>query len=178
MAKKARSGLKVHENGFIEISSEEAATEALSRFRNLKAEIEEVRKESGLADLEKDAVAYSAAVRDFMIKHALDQLQGDGFHGTLVKGFMEARWVTDERDLSGDEPAYVETLQVLIERKCKSKISKPGSKARKLWLSLTRRVADPQLIEDAVGRGDVVVDEISAAWYERPRQPYLRVYED
>lgn len=170
--------VKVQKNGFIEIKTEEDALEALTRFRNLKAEIDEVRADSGLDELEKDAVAYKAATEAFMVQARLKHIQGDGFHGTLVEGTGSSQWIATDDDLKVGTPKRCKSLQSIIEKKFKSSIGEKGSKARKMWMRITKRVLDPEAIEELVNEGVLDVDEISPAWYEVPRKPYLRLYED
>ena len=170
--------LKVHDNGFVEIKTEKDAVQALNAFRNLKSEIDEVRKESGLDEMEKDAAAYKAAAQKFMIDMKLDHLQGDGFHGTLVKGTGGSTWIATDDDLTDKSPARCQSLQSIIEKKFKSKVKTKGSKARKVWMKVTKRVIDPEKIEEVVNEGILDVDEIAPAWYETERAPYLRIFED
>lgn len=171
-------GLKVHDNGFVEIKTKKDAIEAMARFRDLQAEIQELKEESGLNDLEKDAVAYKAAAQSYMIDAGLDHLPGDGFHGTLVKGSGASHWIATDDDLTGNEPARCQSLQSIIEKKFKSSIKAKGSKARKVWMKITKRVIDPDAVEEAVNAKLLSVDEIAPAWYETTRAPYLRIFED
>lgn len=171
--------MKVHDNGFIEIKNEKDAVKALVAVQNLKKEIDDLRQEHGIIDLENDAVAYKAAVQNYMIEHELEQIQGDGFHGTLVKGTSSSRWITTDDDLTGDEPNEAAmSLQEIIEKKFKSKISAKGSKARKVWMKITRRIADPEALEEAVNGKTLTVDEIAPAFVQVERKPYLRIFED
>ena len=170
--------LKILNSGYIEIKTKKDAVEALTRFHNLKAEIDAVKEESGLNELEKDATAYKAALQSFMTDKELDSLQGEGFHGTLVKSFGDPRWIADVNDLSGDEATTVVPLAEVIEAKFKSKIATKGSQARKVWMKMTKRVIDPEAIDDLVNDGTLDADEISSSFVEAPRQPYLRVFND
>lgn len=170
--------MKVHDNGYIEITTDEDAIEALQNAKNLQNEIEEVKAESGLDELEKDLTAYKAALRDFMIRTNIEHIPGDGFHGTLVKGSSGSRWITTDDDISENDPERVMSLQACIEKKFKSKVSEKGSKARKVWLKITKRVADPEAIEEAVNEKVLKVEDISPAWVELTRAPYLRIFED
>lgn len=170
--------LKILNNGFVQIKTQKDAKEALSAFRDLKAEIDALKEESGLNELEKDAMAYKAAVQNFMKEKDVEQIQCDGFHATLIKGAGSSRWITDEDDLTGNETDRNATLKECIEKKFKSKVTEKGSKARKAWMKITRRVADPSAIEEAVAEGLIDVDDISPAWVETPRAPYVRVFED
>ena len=169
--------LKIHQDGFVEIKSKKAALEALQAFRDLKAEIDEVKKESGLDELERDAMAYKAAAQNYMIDKDVEQLQGDGWHATLVKGHGSSRWIVDHGDLTGDEPDRVVPLRDIIEEKFGSSVKAKGA-ARRMWMRITKRVADVEGIEEVVNAGDLDVDEISPAFIETPRAPYVRIFED
>lgn len=169
--------MKVLNNGYIEIKTKKDAKEALQNAKNLQDEIAEVKKETGLDDLEKDLTAYKAALRDFMVRNEMEAVEGEGFHGTLVKGSGGSRWLTDDDDLTGDEPNRCRTLKLIIEEKFGESVKRKGA-ARRAWLKVTRRVADPEKIEAAVAEGVLDVDEISDAWIEIERKPYLRIFED
>jgi hypothetical protein len=174
--------MKVHENGFIEITNAKDAKEALQSAKNLQDEIAEVKAESGLDELEKDLTAYKAALRDFMVRSDIEHVEGDGFHGTLVKGSGGSRWITDEDDRADLDPARCRPLKSIIMEKfgvntLKGKHPKV-QEARKLFNRITKRVADPEAIEEAVNEKLLDVDEISPAWVEIQRAPYLRIFED
>lgn len=169
--------MKVHDNGFIEITNAKDAKEALQNAKNLQDEIAEVKAESGLDDLEKDLIAYKAALRDFMVRAKMDHVEGPGFHGTLVKGAAGSRWITDEDDISDTDPARCKSLKQIIEEKFGESVKRKGP-ARRAWLKITKRVADPEAIEEAVNEKLLDVDEISPAWVEISRAPYLRIFDD
>jgi urocanate hydratase len=170
--------LKIHDNGFVEIKTEKDALEALRRFRELKEGIDEIRRENDLDDMEKDAAAYKASAQNFMIQANLKHLQGDGWHGTLVESSGTSHWIETDDDLTENMRKDARSLQSIIEEKFKSSITEKGSKARKMWLKITKRVLDPDAIEEQVNEGKLKVDEISPAWYETSRAPYLRIFED
>lgn len=172
--------LKVHGDGFVEIKTAADATKALVAFKNLKGEIDELKEESGLNDLEKDAMAYKVAVQNYMVDNDLEQIvvKDQGFHGTLVKGFASSHWIGTDADLTGDEPEHVESLQSIIESKFNNSVTTKGSKARKVWLRITKRTVDQEAIEEVVREGTLVINEISPAFIEKPRAPYLRIFDD
>lgn len=168
----------MHENGFVEIKTQKDALEALKRFRELKEGIEEIRAENDLDAMEKDAAAYKVAAQGFMLRSNIDSIQGDGWHGTVVRSSGTSHWIETEDDIPENARDDVESLDTIIERKTKSKISEKGSKARKLWMKMTKRVLDPEAIEELVQEGKLKVDEIAPAWYETQRAPYLRIWDD
>lgn len=170
--------MKVHDNGYIEIKTAKDAKKALEAAKNLQDEIAAVKAESGLDELEKDLTAYKAALRDFMMAAEIEHVEGDGFHGTLVKGSGGSRWITDDDDMDETTPDRCKSLKTIIEEKFDERVKTKGSKARKVWLKVTKRIADPEAIEEAVNEKLLDVDEISPAWVELQRKPYLRIFED
>lgn len=171
-------GLEILDNGYIKIGTKKDAIQALENLRDLKAELVEVKAEAGIDDLEKDIVAYSAGIRDFMVGKNIDQLQGEGFHGTLVKGSGGTRWITTDDDLSGDEIGTVQSLQTIIEKKFKSGIDEKGSKARKVWMKITKRVLDKEALDVAVDAGILKTEDVASAMVEISRAPYVRIFSD
>lgn len=175
--------VKVKASGEVVIKTDKDATEALEAFRRLQGEIEELREESGLTELEKDAVAYKAAVQNYMKANKKKEVRGKGFHGTLVTGFYGSHWIATDEDmtpenLEGAKNRKIIPLQTIIEKKFKSKITVKGSKARKVWMKITKRVIDQEKIDELVSEGTLKVDDIAPAWVEKEKAPYLRIFED
>lgn len=170
--------VKVTSDGVVVIKTDKDAREALEAFQRLKVEIDELKEESGLNDLEKDAVAYKAAAQNYMIAKKRDQIQCKGFHGTLVKGYYQSHFVATEDEIAEGDPEGVIPLQKIIEKKFKSKIKDKGSKARKIWMRITKRVVDFSAIDELVAEGVLAVDEIAPAWVEKEKAPYLRLFDD
>ena len=175
--------LKVKGNGEVIIKSEKDAAEALEAFRRLQDEIKELRAESGLDELEKDAVAYKAAAQNYMKTNGIKQIQCRGFHGTLIEGFYGSHWIATPDDMTADallgaKNRNIVPLQTIIEKKFKSKVTDKGSKARKMWMKITKRVVDQNAIDELVQAGKLKVDEISPAWVEKEKAPYLRLFDD
>ena len=169
--------LKVTEDGFIVIKSKKDAKAALTKFQNLKQERDELYEESGMKDMEEELVSLKAAVTKFMADNEVEQIQCEGFHATLITGYHGGHWVATPDELA-DEPEGINALSSIIEKKFKSKISDKGSKARKVWLRITKRVVDHEAVEAAVADGTLKVKEIAPAWSEKEKAPYVRVFED
>lgn len=170
--------LKVTKDGWVVIKSKKDAAEALEAFQQMKAELDELREEHGITDLEKDLVTYKTAVQTWMVETGVEQVQCRGFHATLVKGFYGSRWIATDDDITEGDPAGAASLQSIIEKKFKSKVTEKGSKARKVWMKITRRVVDHDKVEELVQAGTLNVDEIAPAWSEKEKAPYLRLFED
>lgn len=170
--------LTVTDDGYIVLKTKKDVKQAVTKLRDLKAERAVEYEESGLKDMDEEIIALSAAVRDFMNEQGMEQVDGDGFHATLVRANYAGHWVTTEDEIAEDDPPYVVSLKKLIEKKFKSKVTQKGSKARKVWMQVTKRVADHEAIEAAVADGTLKVDDISKAWVEKTKAPYVRLFED
>ncbi len=168
--------LKVHDNGFVEIKTKKDAEEALKRFRDLKIEIDETKADSGLVELEQDAMAYKAGLQNYMIRHKVEQMQGRGFHGTLVKGAKSKRWIATDSDLTGEEPKGTLSLKAIVEKKL-GDVTKKGP-GRRLWRKITKSIVDIEGLEEAVDSELLTTEEIAPAYIETEGTPYLRVYEE
>lgn len=174
--------MKVHDNGFIEITNKKDAKEALQAAKNLQDEITTVKAETGLDELEKDLTAYKGGLTQFMVRTEMESVEGKGFHGTLVKGSGGSRWITTDDDITESDPERCKSLKSIIMEKFGVSSLKGKDRrvveARRLFNQITKRVADPEAIEIAVEEKQLTVDEISPAWVELSRAPYLRIFED
>jgi len=170
--------LTVTDDGFIVIKSQDDAKKALQKFQTLKAERDELYEEHGIKDMDEELVALKAAVTKFMADNKVEQIECKGFHGTLVKGYHGGHWLATDDDISPGDHKTAKSLQAIIEKKFKSKISVKGSKARKVWMKITKRVVDHEAVEAAVADGTLNVKEIAPAWSEKEKAPYLRIFQD
>jgi hypothetical protein len=176
--------LKVTPDGVYVIKTEEDAKKALRMFEARKAEILELREESGLDELDKEAISLKAAVRDWMIDKGTDKLIfEDGKHATVVRQHYGARWIGDEDDIDPDVKKLAGErelipLRTIIEKKFESSIKEKGTKARRIWRKITKTVIDHEAMQELVSEGVFSVDEVSPAFVEQEKAPYLRIFED
>jgi hypothetical protein len=156
-----------------------SATAALEQYRKLLAEIAEIEKREGLDEKRDQAFKLKADVTTWAVENDLDTIPLDGAHAKVVKQSYGSHWVSTADDLVyGDYAENVKPLYTLIEETYKSRISTQGSKARKMWMRLTKRVADPVAIDEAFADGAIKVEEISSAFVEKEKKPYIRIFND
>lgn len=176
--------LKRAANGTYSVTSLKQAKEALQLHQSLKDEIEEIRKANELPEMEMDAAELKKAVTYWAIHNRVERIDFDsGFHATLIEQFMDSHFILEDDDLPDPESGYqsagkVVPLKTILEKKFKSKVTDKGSKARKVWLRITKRVVDNEALDAVVAEGVLNVDDVKAAFVQKPKAPYLRIFED
>lgn len=172
--------LKRTDNGQYIIKSKKELKAAMNLFQTLKAEIEQIREEHGLPEMEVDAVELKKAATAYMVQAGIEQVDIDGgAHATLVRQSYDSRFVAtkadlEELDLSEFNTAdrKVKPLRTIIFKKF------PKGEAKEIWNRVTRRVVNKAAIEEVVAEGLLTVDEIAPSFIEKSKTPYLRVFEE
>jgi len=168
--------LKMNVNGQYVVTSKKQAIEALVMMHTLKDEIAEIRKKAGLDELEQDAVELKKAVTGYCVNHGVERLDfehdDDPMHGTLVKGYDRTWLLTDEDFRSAGAPVGAKSLRRILRRKFGSEDFK------RIYARITKRVLDPEELDALVTEGVIDADEIAPAFVEKPRTPYLRIFND
>lgn len=168
--------LKILTNGQYVIKSKKQAIEALQMMQTLKDEIEEIRKDHGLGELEQDATELKKAVTAYCSNNGIDRLDfahdDAPFHGTLVAGH-DTRWILSKDDLvSAGQPKGAKSLRAILRAKLSTEDFKYA------WAKVTKRVVNPEGIDELVTEGMVSENDVAPALVEKPRTPYLRIYQD
>lgn len=154
MAKKKTIGggksLKMSKNGTIHVKNREELALALQEAQELQEQIEPLMRR--VTELKKGAVYYAAEKR-------IDVVQLDGSYWRLIS-----------RTSRGWDASMLR--KIVGKKKVKIK-----GKMKPLWNLLTKRVPDPDAINDAINEGFVDEGEIEEAFIERPQQPFMQRYE-
>jgi len=173
--------LKPAANGEYNVRNLKEAKEALQLMRAIAEEVREIYEEHGITQLQDDSTELKKAATRWAVASKTERIDFDsGFHATLVSQSYDPRYVATDEDMPDELPEgrKVIPLQTIIEKKFKSKVSKPGSKAREVWFSITKRVIDREAIDQAVADGVFKVDDVAPAFVEKQKAPYLRIFED
>lgn len=174
--------LKPTKSGEYHIKTLKEAKEALVLFQSIKGELDEIREREGMAEMEQDGVELKKAVTRFAVSTKTERIDfDDGVHATLVSQFYGAEYIATVDEIPASLPENrkkVVPLQTIIEKKFKSKIDEKGSKARKVWMKITKRVVDKEAIDQLVAEGVFKVDDLAPAFVEKEKAPYLRIFED
>jgi hypothetical protein len=165
--------LKRNANGTFTVRSQKEAIEALTGVENLKAEIEELKREHGILDMEEDATEMKKAAQVWCVKTKTDYLKlPGGRFARLIQAVGKREWIWSKRDL----PPTVEAEGAIPLREII--LAEYGDeKYRELSRAVTKRVVDPEKLSEAVAEGKLEEDVIAPAYVEKLNAPYLRVFE-
>lgn len=157
------------------------ATEALMLMQTLKKEIEELEEEHGIGDMRTDAVEAKKAAEAFMVDKQMDVINlPDGSYGRLRQDGYNRRWILEDDELPSGSKA--KSLRKLIKRslkkRYKGKDRQQKEAFKEIWSRVTKRVADTEGIDEVIAEGLLEETEISDAFVEDKKKPFLMVYEN
>lgn len=157
--------LKRRRNGTFEVKTKAQAVEALQQMTELEEAVKEISKETGIDEMMLDAVELKKAATAYLAEKNIKALEIPKASkvAKLIEG-SEGQWIGTKADMPTDAPAGVSPLKALVPKE--------------MWRRITRRVVDPQKVQAAINAGDLIEDEISDAFYEKPRAAYVRLYDD
>jgi hypothetical protein len=146
----------------------------LNKLLVRQEQLENLKKQSGVLKLEAEVEKLKTQVTDFMIESEVDQLVGNGAHATLIKGTYDSRVIGTADDLrEGDPEDAVIPLRTLIFKKFKK-----TSEARNIWFRCSRRMVDLEMLEQVVAEGTLSIEDVSPAFMEKKKKPYIRIFKD
>lgn len=134
----------------ISVRSLDEAVAALERVDEIQVEIDPLMREA--TDLKK-------AVTEFVVKKRIDVVQLDGHYYRHIQRYSRT-W---------DSNALYKLVRGL-------KVKVKG-KSTPLWQLLTRRVPDPEAINQAVALRWVRMEDIEDAFVEKPQAPFLQKFQ-
>jgi len=156
--------LKPLKNGQYKITTRAQAKEALQLMLEKEQAVSELEEKHGIKEMKQDAVELKKAATAYMDEKDITALEFPGKVAKLIRGVDEI-WINTREDLRRiPAAAGARTLRSIL--------------SREMWMQITKRVVDPEKLDDAVARGDISEDEISDALYEKPRAAYVRVFDD
>jgi hypothetical protein len=168
--------LKRLKNGTYTINSETDAKKALKLMEELADNIAELEKEHGIDEMRMDATELKKATTQFAIAKKLDEITlAPNHYYKLISAGYDRRWILDKSELTEAGLAGhngVTTLRASIRRRLKK--DDALDMFTEIWNRVTKRIADPDGIDEIVGEGIVSMDDIKGAFVEKARQPYLR----
>jgi hypothetical protein len=128
----------------------------------LQDEIAEIERQSGLLDKREQVKVMRSSLTAYMVETDTSRIEaGPGKHARLIEATAERVWIAEDDDVPVDPPG---------KRSLKSIFDKAT------FLMLTKRVADPEKILEAVEEGLVATEDLAPAYYERMKAPYIRVF--
>lgn len=126
-----------------------------------------------IAPLMARQVELKKAAQDYAVKTKTTSidLPTRNMYFRLVQRFTRM-WVTTDDDMPEPKPKNARSLKEITYGK---KVKK-GKKMVPLFNVITRRVADAELINEAVEKGWLTEKEIAKAFVEKPQTPFLQRY--
>lgn len=160
------------------VKPETQAERLLTKRVELENQITELRKKSGIAALETKLEKVKGDLTALMVEHEIEQVEGDGYHATLIRQSYGSMFIATPDDLRAlDEipkDRILTPLRTIIRRKFKN----DPDTFRDVWNRVTKKVVVPEAIEEVVSEGILTVDEISESFIEKAKKPYARVFKD
>jgi hypothetical protein len=152
---------------------ETKALKALEKLVELQEKLAEAKRKAGIARMESEIDRLKGTITNFMIEADEEHLYAtDGHYATLIKATYDAHFVGTKDEIPEDiGDRKVIPLRTIIYKKL------PKEEAAKLWQRVTKRVVVTELVEEVVAEGILVVNEISPAFVEKSKKPYVRIYD-
>lgn len=157
--------LQRNANGQYVIRSKTEAVRALTMMQNLQDEITELKKEYGLDEMEMDATELKRAATAYCANNGVEilKLPKVNRYARLIKAVASKKWIGTKDDMPDDADKGAKPLKSIV--------------SKEVWMKITKRVPDPELIDEAVAEGLVTLREIEPAYVETFKSPYLGIYE-
>jgi ribosomal 50S subunit-associated protein YjgA (DUF615 family) len=158
--------LKRNKNGQFIISSQAEAKRALEMLERLQSEIAELEKEHGIDEMKIDSVELKKAATNYLAAKGAESLKfGTGRIAKLVRAVNQKKWIGTKDELTqSDYGQEVKPLRSLVNKET--------------WMLITKRVPDPEKIDQMVVEGDLKLKDIEAAYVETYKAPYLYLGDD
>lgn len=134
----------------ISIRSLDDAIAALERVDAIQEQIDPLMREA--TDLKR-------AATQFAVSKKLDTIQLDGHYYRHIQRYNKL-WDAE-----------------VLKRIVKGKFVKFRGKKTPLWQLVTKRIPDPELIQEAVAQGWVKEKEVALAFVEKPQSPFLQKFQ-
>ena len=150
-------------SGGANVKTKADAIAALEISVRLKEEAEALMQEHGITEMLEAAEALKKKATAFAASKNIDKLDlPDGRYGKLITAVHERVWVGTKGDIPEGAPDKITPLKSLVPKE--------------VWMKITKRVPDPERIDEAVSEGLITHDQIAPAYFEKMRAPFLRVF--
>jgi hypothetical protein len=145
------------------VKTKDDAVAALEASVELKEIAEALMQEHGITEMLEAAEELKKKVTKYATSKSIDKLDlPDGRYGRLITSVHERLWVGTKADMPADAGNKVKPLKSLVPKE--------------VWMKITKRVPDPEKIDEAVSEGLISHDQIEAAYFEKMKAPYIRVF--
>jgi hypothetical protein len=166
-------GVKANDNYTYTVKTKADAVKALRMMKERSEEAQELMSEHGITELMQEATELKKAATAFCVAKGITQLDLGDSYASLREDAYDRRWIATSKDMSelDAKPSGAVPLMTILKRS----FGKEGWKP--VWMRITKRVVDPDALQEAVDEGLLNEDEIAPAFVEKTKAPYLRIYD-
>jgi hypothetical protein len=174
--------LKRLSSGQYVIKSAKEAAAAMAMFQTLVEEVEQIREENGLKEIEEDQIELKRAVTAYMVENEISDIKipdRDGMYGKLIEQGYDKRVIATADELAEyvvDGKLLVQPNVVPLRKVLAKKFGKGTKEFKAAWKRATKPVADVAELEQMVAEGKLTVKELSKCYAEKKKTPYLRIF--
>jgi len=139
------------------------AVKAVAKMRSLELEIKEIEEEHGLKAKRDEVQRLKHNLIGYMQRENKSRLDADVGYLTLVQPTGKS-WISTKEEIPKNAPrGQYKSLRAIL--------------GKDLWLRVTKRVVNPDALQELVDEGEVTEDELAPAMMEKPHGAYVRFYE-
>jgi hypothetical protein len=165
--------VKALKNGQYKISSKADAVKALKMMQERSEEAQELMRENGITELMQEAAELKKAATAYCVDNGITKLDMGDSYASLREDAYDRRWIATIDDFADmGTPAGAIPLRTILRDRWRKK----PDKLKEIWNRVTKRVVDPDALQEVIDEGLLDEDEISAAFVEKTKAPYLRIY--
>jgi hypothetical protein len=171
--------LKSNKNGTYTVTAKEDAVKALKLMAERQEAAQALMKKHKITELMQEATELKKAATEFCVAKGIEKLDlGDSYAGLREDGY-DRRWIVDKGELVQFQlagAANVIDLKTILKKKFAKKGVSVTAEFKEVWKRITKRVVDPDALQEAIDDGTLDEDEIAPAFVEKKKAPYLRIY--
>ena len=174
--------LKRLSNGQYVIKTAKEAAAAMGLFQTLQEEVEEIREEHGLKEIEEDQVELKRAVTAYMLDKGVSDIkipERSGMYGKLIEQGYDKRVIATAEELDdymADGKDLIAPDVIPLRKLFVKKFGKGTAEFKAAWKRATKPVADVAELEHMVAEGELTVKELAKCYAEKRKTPYLRIF--
>lgn len=147
------------------VESKKDAIAALDEMETIQEFIDPLMQRT--VELKKAAQAFAVKTKTTSL-----DLPQRSMYFRLIQRYTRM-WIGTDEDMPDPKPKNAKSLKEITSE---IKIKRKGKKTTSLWNLITKRVPDPDLINEAVGKGWITEKKISKAFVEKPQAQFLQRY--
>jgi len=155
------------------VKTEADAKAALLKVREIQEQIAVLYALHGITDLENEITVLKQAATAWAVENDKDTIGlGGKLYARLRRDKYGGTWVATDDDLTNDTPVDVMPLRLIL----KKKFGSDAAKYREVWNRVTKRTVDPEKLDRVVQEGILTAEEVSPAFFEKDKKPFIQIY--